>query len=201
MEDGIRNIIFDLGNVVIDIDPQRTIDRFNEIGFQNVEAFLGHSRSMGFMADFQVGRMTERNFFDEVRRCAELSISDDLIKDAWNAMLLDYDVARVKKLMELKLSYRIFLFSNTNVTHFHNFADRVPLVGHMSNLFEKTFYSHEIGLAKPEPKAYKQVMELANINAGETIFFDDLPENVEAALTVGLKARLVEHPNQWMQWV
>lgn len=201
MTDGIKHLIFDLGNVVIDIDPQRTTKGFTDFGFPNIEAFLGHSRSMGFMADFQEGRMTEQNFFEEVRRYAGLELDEEMIKDAWNAMLLDYDVARIEKLLELKQRYRIFLFSNTNITHYHNFANRVPLVGNISNLFEQTFYSHELGLAKPKPQAYERVLQLAGIEAHDTLFFDDLPENVEAAKKVGLRARLVEFPSQWMQWV
>lgn len=196
-----RNIVFDLGNVLIDIDPQKTIQGFKSMGFANIEDFLGHSRSMGFMAKFQEGKISEADFFAQVRHYAGLDLSDGAIADAWNAMLLDYDVRRIEKLVALKDHYRLFLYSNTNITHYHNFAFRVPRMGDISQLFERTFYSHEIGLAKPGVDGFEHVLLQAGINAADTLFLDDLPENVQGAIQVGMAARLVEYPNQWLEWM
>jgi FMN phosphatase YigB (HAD superfamily) len=197
----VRNIIFDLGNVLIDLDPQKTIKAFKDLGFAQIEEFQGHSRSMGFTALFQEGKMDDKAFYDEVRRYAGKPLTDIDIADAWNAMLLHYDTRRIQRLIDLKQRYRLFLFSNTNEVHHRNFAFRVPLVGSIDKLFERTFYSHEIGLAKPSTESFELVLRQAGIKAHETLFLDDLPENVEGAQKVGMQARLVEYPNQWLEWL
>jgi glucose-1-phosphatase len=197
----VRNIIFDLGNVLIDLDPKKTINAFKAMGFDQIESFQGHSRSMGFTALFQEGKMSETEFFDEVRRYSHSHLSNEAIAEAWNAMLLTYDERRIKRLIDLKKHYRLFLFSNTNVVHYHNFAFRVPIVGDIAKLFERTFYSHEIGLSKPSTQSFEHVLAQAGLKPHETLFLDDLPENIEGAINTGMQARLVESPNQWLEWL
>lgn len=201
LDSNIRNIIFDLGNVVIDIDPQKTINAFKDMGFDNINEFLGHSRSMGFMAQFQEGKLLEDDFYNMVRQFAGKALTNWQIEQGWNAMLLNYNEKRIERLLELKKNYRTFLFSNTNIVHYRNFAFRVPIVGDIANLFEQTFYSHTLGLAKPHNEAYLQVLKIAGINAHQTLFLDDLPENIDAAKKSGIHARLVNTPNEWLNWL
>jgi len=193
----ISSIIFDLGGVILNINPQLTVDRFKAIGFLGIEVFLDHYRSLGFMADFQAGRITESQFYDEIRKESGLEISNQLIKEAWNAMLLDYPLDRIAKIKELKKDYKLFLLSNTNVVHFQDFAFRVPGVSQLGDLFDSVYYSHEIEMSKPNAEAYKFVLEANNLDAETTLFLDDLPENIATAKELGIQTYWVTNANRW----
>jgi glucose-1-phosphatase len=101
----------------------------------------------------------------------------------------------------LSRHYRLFLFSNTNIIHYQHFAFRVPRVGDIAKLFHYTYYSHQIGLAKPHISSFEHVLAHGKMQANETLFLDDLPENVEGAKAVGMKTMRVEYPNQWLGWL
>lgn len=193
----ISSIIFDLGGVILNINPQLTIDRFEAIGFSKIEFFLDHYRSLGFLAEFQAGRISEQQFYDTIRKESGLDISNQLIKEAWNAMLLDYPLDRIAKIKELKKNYKLFLLSNTNIVHFQNFAFRVPGVTQLGDLFDNVYYSHEIELSKPNADAYQFVIEANNLNAETTLFLDDLPENIATAKELGIQTYWVANANLW----
>ncbi len=82
----------------------------------------------------------------------------------------------------------------------NKYAYSVPIVGELSNLFDKIFYSHQMGLSKPDPEIFKTVISEANINPKETLFLDDSPCNVKAANELGITSLLVENPDQWLDW-
>jgi putative hydrolase of the HAD superfamily len=115
-------------------------------------------------------------------------ISDSAIDNAWSAMILDIPAERIRYLEELKKSYRIFLLSNTNEIHrikFHrNFE--ADFGYSFYDLFEQNFYSHEMGMRKPDPQIYKQALIEAGIVAEETLFIDDMEINTEAAKNIGM---------------
>jgi putative hydrolase of the HAD superfamily len=193
----ISSIIFDLGGVILNINPQLTVDRFRAIGFSGIETFLDHYRSLGFMADFQTGRITESQFYDEIWKESGLVISNQVIKEAWNAMLLDYPLNRIAKIKELKKNYKLFLLSNTNIVHYQDFAFRVPSVSQLSDLFDDVYYSHEIEKSKPNADAYEFVLEANKLKAETTLFLDDLPENIATAKELGIQTYWVTNANLW----
>lgn len=193
----ISSIIFDLGGVILNINPQLTIDRFKAIGFSGIETFLDHCRSLGFLADFQAGRMTDSQFYETIRKESGIDMSNQLIKEAWNAMLLDYPLNRIAKIIELKKNYQLYLLSNTNVVHFHDFAFRVPGVSQLGDLFDNVYYSHEIAISKPNAEAYQFVLEANNLKAEATLFLDDLPENIATAKELGIQTYWVTNANEW----
>jgi putative hydrolase of the HAD superfamily len=194
------NIIFDLGGVILNIDPKQTVNQFKNIGFDDILNFLDYYRSRGFMADFQIGQISTGDFCDEIRKHSKIELSNDAIINAWNATLLDFPENRIMKLMELGKKYRIFLLSNTNIIHYHNFANRLPIVGSIDSIFEKVYYSHEIGLSKPDIAAYQHVLTQNGLKASETLFLDDLSENIEAAASIGMQTRQVTDADLWPTW-
>jgi putative hydrolase of the HAD superfamily len=116
-------------------------------------------------------------------------VTDQDIDTAWTAMLLDIPRDRIKYIEELKNKYRVFLLSNTNEIHrlkFHSIFEE-NFGYSFDQLFERNHYSHEMGLRKPDQAIFLQVLAENNLVASETLFIDDISENVMAAESVGMK--------------
>lgn len=183
----IRNIIFDLGGVILDIDPQLTINAFNKLGWEERRQ-IDHTSHMPFFLELETGTDSPEIFRNNVRKKIGPALTDEEIDEAWAAMIVNLPSERIHYLEQLKNDYRIFLLSNTNEIHrikFHRMFEYnfgYPFY----DLFEQIFYSHEMGMRKPNPEIYLKTLETAGIKPHETLFIDDLPENVVAAESVGM---------------
>jgi putative hydrolase of the HAD superfamily len=184
----IRNLIFDLGGVILNIDPQLTVDQLRVLGWKDFYQQDNQSLNRELFYQLERGNSTPEAFRESVRRMVMDEISDSAIDNAWSAMILDIPAERIRYLEELKKSYRIFLLSNTNEIHrikFHrNFE--ADFGYSFYDLFEQNFYSHEMGMRKPDPQIYKQALIEAGIVAEETLFIDDMEINTEAAKNIGM---------------
>jgi HAD superfamily hydrolase (TIGR01509 family) len=188
---GIKNIIFDLGGVIINLDNRRTEDAFTALGVKNFRDYFGHGFAASFFKDYEVGKISDREFIQSIRRLAGLSqVPDQAIVDSWNALLLDFPAERIRLLKELRKTYRLFLFSNTNALHLtalrqiwnDSFGN-----GSLDDYFEKTYYSHLMGMRKPNPESFDLILKENDLNGQETLFVDDAIVNVEGAEQAGLK--------------
>jgi putative hydrolase of the HAD superfamily len=187
---GIKNIIFDLGGVIINLDNQRTTEAFIALGLKNIKEYFGHGHAASFFKEYELGRITDRQFIDAIREVSGLTASDQAIIDSWNALLLDFPAERIQLLKQLAKSYRLFLFSNTNALHLA--ALRVIYArtfgsGTLEDLFEKTYYSHLLGMRKPDRASYEYILRENGLDGRETLFVDDAIINVEGAEQAGLK--------------
>src|SRR5271166_3953749 len=109
---GIKNIIFDLGGVIINLDNRRTEEAFNALGVKNFREYFGHGFAASFFSEYEIGKLSDQEFIARVRRLGGLSqVPDQVIIDSWNALLLDFPPERIRLLKELRKSYRLFLFS------------------------------------------------------------------------------------------
>ncbi len=189
---GIKNVVFDLGNVLLDLDFDRT--------FQQLEHYLGEGYRdrlpKDLFLDYETGKITEAAFFDALRSAAKGPVSVLQLKDAWNSMLLTLPLARLELLERLKKNYRVYLLSNTNASHvdwMRGFVDYQYQIRDLEGRFaHKAYYSHEINLRKPNIDIYEYVLKDAGLKPEETLFIDDNPANVEAAQRAGIRAHL--HP-------
>ena len=185
----IRNIIFDLGGVILNIDPQRTVDAFRNLGWNDFYKENSLSLSKELFCNLESGNSSPDVFRNNVRKMIDLQLDDKEIDTAWAAMILDIPTDRVRYLEELKKSYKLYLLSNTNEIHrikFHrNFETDFGYPFY--DLFERNFYSHEMGMRKPNPQIYIEALKEANLVPEETLFIDDMIENIEAASTTGMK--------------
>lgn len=185
----IRNIIFDLGGVILNIDPQLTVEAFRKLGWNNFYEANNQSLSKDLFYSLESGNSSPEAFRDNVRKMIDMQRDDKEIDAAWAAMILDIPADRIRYLEELKKRYRLFLLSNTNEIHrikFHrNFE--VDFGYSFYDLFERNFYSHEMGMRKPNPQIYIHALNEAGLVPEETLFIDDMKENIEAAKTTGMK--------------
>lgn len=186
---GIRNIIFDLGGVLLNIDPMKTIDAFGKLGMEQLVGDKGLTYDHDIFYMMEQGKITPDEFREGVLALLPLRVSYQQVDDAWTAMLLDFPIIRVELLKSLRKDFGIYLFSNTNAIHverFHsNFRNQHGF--EVSALFEKDFYSNEIGYRKPSPESFQEIIRLSGINPEESLFIDDSLPNVEGAIACGLK--------------
>ena len=194
MTNSIRNIIFDLGGVILNIDPQRTVDAFRDLGWKDFFEEKNQTLNKNLFYNLEMGQSSPEAFRENVRINTPHHITDIEIDTAWSAMLLDIPAERVRYLEGLRKNYRLYLLSNTNEIHrriFHQkFEDSYgyPLFG----LFERNFYSHEMGLRKPNPLIFLKALEEAGLAPEETLFIDDMKDNTDAAQTTGLRVLHIE---------
>jgi putative hydrolase of the HAD superfamily len=193
----IKNIIFDFGGVFLDVDYGRTEKAFIDAGINNFrELYSQHSASPLF-EDLETGKVDQAPFYDELRKISGSQLTDNQITTCWNAILGRYYPEAISKAKELKSKYRIFLFSNTNIIHYQCFMN----IYHeqfgkddFNSMFEKAWYSHEIGIRKPYPEAYTWVLKDAGLQADETVFIDDTLVNIEGAAKAGLHTIHLKSP-------
>jgi len=199
---GVKNIIFDLGGVLLNIDPKKTIEAFGRLGMEQLIGDKGLSYDHDIFYLMEQGKVTPEEFRNGVRQLISAEVTDDQIDTAWTAMLLDFPANRVELVKNLRNNYKIYLFSNTNAIHVAkyqaNFKSQHGF--EVSSLFEIDFYSNEIGCRKPSPESFQEIIRLSGINPEESIFIDDSLPNVEAAIGCGLKGYWLE-PGQKIEEV
>jgi HAD superfamily hydrolase (TIGR01509 family) len=192
---GIRNIIFDLGGVILNIDNKLTEEAFVKLGVKNFHEIFGHGHAASFVLEYEIGKITDEEFIAELRKISGLSVSDKEILDAWNRLLLDFPPERIQLLKELKKKFRIFLFSNTNALHVVELKQRHRDAFDNSELddyFEKAYYSQILGMRKPDTASFLKIIAENNLVPGETLFVDDALVNIEGANAAGLKGYFLE---------
>lgn len=190
----IKNIIFDLGGVIINLDIQKTIQEFNKLSNKPFEAIYTQLQQSPVFDQFDKGEISERDFFDALKKALENNCADEKIILAWNAMLLDFPKHRLELLEKLKPNYRLFLLSNTNETHVLEFEKSLFHAHGHQNLkpfFEKVYYSCRMNMRKPDTTIFDFVLKENNLVTEETLFIDDSPQHIDGALKTGIKAILL----------
>jgi FMN phosphatase YigB (HAD superfamily) len=190
----IKNIIFDLGGVIINLDIPRTIAEFNKLTDKPFETIYTQLQQTPLFDNFDKGLITEEKFFEEINLLLQAPVSNEQLTAAWNAMLLDFPLHRLELLSSLKTSYRLFLLSNTNETHITEFEKQLHLShGHknMEPFFEKVYYSCRMHMRKPDAEIFEFVLKENNLKPEETLFIDDSPQHIEGALKTGIRAHFL----------
>jgi putative hydrolase of the HAD superfamily len=185
-----KNIIFDLGGVLLDIDFKKSISAFEQLGIQNFEEMFSQFKADDLFSKLETGKLSEEEFYSTIKKRATLNISDKEIADAWNALILNFRKESLDFLERLSTQYKLYLLSNTNSIHLKHFQQSFtketgkPL---LDSYFIKAWYSHKLGLRKPGAAIFEFVLQDENINAAETLFIDDTLSNIETAKTMGFK--------------
>lgn len=199
----IKNIIFDMGGVLVGFDKQRCIDAFETIGAHEVAAYVRDFRTEDLFERIEIGDATTEQFCDEARKICGIDVDDQAIIDAWNALLTPCIEEKKQRLLALRSQYRLFLLSNTNEMHWLHCRDR--LIGSaqrpINHYFEDCFLSYEMHMIKPSEEIYREVLHRANIKAEETLFIDDSAVNLEAAAHVGLHTFLESTNHHWIDHI
>jgi len=184
-------IIFDLGGVVLNLDYNRTVNAFKELGKENFEHLYAKSNQDKIFDQFETGAISAKEFRAYMKSFLDETVSENEIDFAWNSMLLDLPKKRIDLLLKLKERYKIFLFSNTNEIHLDAFqkiiADTHGNSTLLENIFHQTYYSHLVGLRKPTAEAFQKVIDDHQLIPQQTLFIDDSIQHIEGAQNLGIQ--------------
>ena len=192
----IRNIVFDLGNVIININPDLTLQKFRDYGVANFDEMYTIMRQTDVFDRLDTGKITLPEFRNAIREFTQVKLTDAQIDEAWCAMLLDFPEENAELLRKLRAKgYKLYLLSNTNEMHIDYYTEYLKQQfgsDLLSELFDRAFYSHEIGYRKPNREAFEYVLKTEGLRPAETLFIDDLEHNVLGARQTGMQA--YHHP-------
>lgn len=195
----IKNLIFDLGGVILDLSVDTTVKSFARLsGIAPDKAQDIFVSSRGFEI-YEKGGMTDDEFRQFVRDVYSVNVTDEQIDTCWNAMLLGFPIKKLELLEQLKTKYNVYLLSNTNgihVQHINNIL--LPRVNNhiiLDDFFHRAYYSHRMKKRKPDAEIFEQVLSEGNFRPEETLFLDDNQANVEGAGKLGIKTVHVVNPD------
>ena len=194
-----ETIIFDLGEVIIDLDSKRVIDQFQKYSDKSAEDIIRLISKSQDLIDYEVGKMTDVEFCQVVNELLSIELSQASFEAIWNSFLGIIKLDKLHLMLALKEKFNVLILSNTNAIHQSAFDRRVgehiPSKT-MADMVHTAYYSHELGLRKPDPHIYQKVIDLQNLNPAKTIFFDDRLENITAAQASGIQAIQVTYSDQ-----
>ena len=178
----IDTIIFDFGDIFINLDKQATIDGLQRLGLSSWNEDLDRLN-----ISFEKGQISRDNFLLGIQKHIPNATIEDILA-AWNAVLLDFPLPRLEFLQLLSQKYRLFLLSNTDAIHIDHFEQRegASFYGDFYQCFEKIYFSYEMGMRKPDAEIYHALIRQHELSPKRTLFVDDKKDNTEAAKALGL---------------
>lgn len=192
-------IIFDLGGVIVDLDRQRCIDNFRKLGLQHIDQMLGNFRQEGLFLQLEKGEISNEVFRLEVRNLIGQQVSDTQIDDAWNSFLVGAPAYKLDFILRLRQQHTIFLLSNTNDIHWQWCRKEVFSYkgANINDFFDRTFLSHEMHCAKPEPEIFERIISEGGISPQDALFIDDGEANCLAAARLGIQTYHAKPSEDW----
>jgi glucose-1-phosphatase len=191
----VKNIIIDMGGVIIDIDYQLTVDAFVKLGISDFDTVFTQVKQLGFIDDFEKGMLSNAEFRNRIRTFCSFSLTDAEIDAAWNALILNLNPARVELVRKLSAHYKLYLLSNNNAIHYQKLKSKIEAqisFDTFSSLFIKNYYSHLIGMRKPDAEVFGMVLAENNLLPSETLFIDDSIQHIKGAEALGIKTLFIQ---------
>lgn len=186
----IKNVIFDLGGVMIDLDRDEAVRRLESIGVANAGDLLGLYRQDGIFLALETGKSTAADFYDAIREKTPGQTGDREIQEAFNGFLIALPMERLKKLKELReAGYTLYALSNTNPVMFHSWIAREfsKLGGNFRDYFDGIVVSFEEGICKPDRRIFSTILKRYGLLPEETLMLDDSADNCHAAGSIGIR--------------
>lgn len=186
----IKAIIFDFGGVILNIDFGKTNKAFADLGIKDFNEMYSQQNADHLFRHLEEGKLNEQEFYDAFRRSAQLNLSNEQIRNAWNALLVNYRKDALHTLKKLKHKYKLYLLSNTNSIHleaFNKIYNEQIGEGRLDDYFDKVYYSHIMGYRKPGKEAFEYVLKENNLTPAETLFIDDSIQNLKPAEELGIQ--------------
>lgn len=190
--DGVKNLLFDLGGVLMDLKRENCVAAFEAIGVKNANLMLGEYSQKGIFLQLEEGSLSASEFRDAVRLEAGLPLTDRQIDDALNKFLISIPEYKLNMLLELKKRYHIVMLSNTNPIMFHSKIDECFRIQGLTinDYFDEKYLSYKMKCIKPNPEIFQKLITQSGMKPEETLFFDDSQKNLEAAEKFGFRTYL-----------
>lgn len=190
----VKNILFDLGAVLIDIDFEKVCKSFEKIGVKDFENQYSQLSASTLFEDLEKGKISDTFFYEAIQKQIQSTLPSEEIKNAWNSILLDFRIDTMQYLTQLKTDYNLFLLSNTNAIHLieiNLLAQQQLHVEELDVFFTKAYYSFKMGMRKPNADIFEFVLKDAGLVAEETLFIDDSKPNIITAQQLGFETHLL----------
>lgn len=195
----IKNIVFDIGNVLVDIDYNVTIAEFQKLATVDFSTIVSYSKQDKLFDLFEKGQITAQEFRNSLKKYLKPNVTDLEIDAAWNSILIAYPAPKFKLLRQLKNQYRIFALSNINEIHvaaIDKAAQELLNENKFANFFHHAYYSNETGFRKPEIEIYELLLQEQFLNPNDTLFIDDKAENIQAAAALHIQTHHLTDRNK-----
>lgn len=198
-----KAVIFDFGNVIINIEFQRIYQTFAKFTSKPVAYIEKRITEDQIFRRYESGQFTDEEFREVIRQTLGFPLSDHQVDTAWNAILLDIPTDRIELISNIRQKYPVYLLSNTNNIHItasNNYLKKAHGIKNLDILFDKLYLSYEMGMWKPDAEIYHEVLRLNKLQPNEVIFFDDNLHNIESAKAIGMQTILVEAPTSIVEY-
>jgi glucose-1-phosphatase len=203
----IRNILFDWGGVITNINYHKTVAAFEKLGISNFNEFYTQLHQTDLFINYEIGAITSDKLRRELRKACSNGVENKQIDEAWCAMLLDTPRQNIEIIKNLSTHFRVFLLSNTNDIHVNYYNQKLKETHNIDYpaLFEKVYYSHAIGFRKPNKDIFEYVLKTSNLIPSETLFIDDTEMHADTAASLGINSLYLKPgftiENVYSQWI
>ena len=190
----IRNLIFDMGGVLLDLDRSRCVAAFGNIGFPQAEQMLSNYAGLGALGELEAGKIEPREFFNHIRRETGLPLTDGQITDALNEFVVGLPEYKLQMLLDLRERFKVYMLSNTSAVMMpHIRATYFTQQGlTFDDYFDHAYLSYEMGSIKPGDEIFLRMIDQGDMDPAESLFIDDGPANIETAERLGFRAYLAK---------
>ncbi len=196
----VKNILFDLGGVIMTIDQPSAVKRFKEIGLEDAEKRLDPYTQSGIFGDLEEGKISASQFIQELSGMVGRQLTFEECKYAWRGYTKEVPMRNIKVLDRLKADgYRLILLSNTNpfMMDWGMSKDFSGDGRSIDSFFSSMYMSYKLGMMKPDERIFKLIVERENIEPYETLFVDDGPKNVMIGEKLGFQTMCPENGEDW----
>lgn len=196
---GIKNLIVDFGGVLIDLDRQRCLENFRELGLPDVEHTLDLYHQQDFFQQYEKGLISSADFRNVIREKIGKDVDDARIDAAWNSFLVSIPTYKLDLLLALRKDYVVYLLSNTNEIHWKWSCEHAfpYMTFRVEDYFEHIFLSYEMKMAKPDEEIFRKVLDDAGLDPKETFFIDDSEANCMTARSLGISTYVPKAGEDW----
>lgn len=196
----IKNIIFDLGGVVITLDQQQSVRRFEALGLKDAESRLNAYTQEGIFGDLEGGRISAEVFRQELSSLVGREVSHEECAYAWQGYAKEVPQRNLYALIRLRrMGYRLILLSNTN-PYMMEWVDSADFDGHghaIGYYFDAMYLSYQMRLMKPSEEIFRRVLMAEQVAPSECLFLDDGPRNVAVASQMGINTFCPKNGEDW----
>jgi FMN phosphatase YigB (HAD superfamily) len=195
----IKNIILDLGGVILDLDFESSINEFEKLGITGIVDLYQIPDRHLFFKQFELGLISPGQLREEIRKATGNNLSDDAINRAWNIVSAGFTKESIETVIKLNRRFRLFLLSNTNAIHevyYNNQLYEAHGIKNLADIFEKVYYSHHLHMRKPDPEIFEHVLQDSHLIPEETLFVDDTIVHLESASRLGIKTYHLAPPQR-----
>lgn len=196
----IKNLIFDLGGVIITLAPDEALRRFKSLGLENAEEQMDAYTQMGIFGQLEEGKISAEAFREELSRQVGREVTYDECRYAWLGYVKEVPQRNLDALLRLRSEgYRIILLSNTN-PYMMSWVRSTEFDGHGHSIdyyMDACYLSYQLGVMKPDTEFFHRVLMTEKIMASETLFIDDGPRNVATASQMGIRTYCPQNGADW----